>query len=146
MTAAAAEQGGMVQLHAYNAIRAYFGVPARRDDDLERTAVAALRMVAAAEQYADAVAKSWNVEAIHVRVGIESAEGTTGGAVGNVVGAAAALQAAAEPDAIVVGQAAASALAARFALQPLGTVAGDGGGPPLAAWRLTGHHAPVPGS
>ena len=141
----------MVQLHAHSAIRAYFGVPTRRDDDLDRTAGAALRMVDEIAAHARAVAQAWNVETVHVRIGIEGVDassahagGAGGAAVGNVVDAAAALQAGAAPDTIVVGQAAASALGQSFELQPLGVLAAEGPAP-LEGYRLTGRRPPARG-
>ncbi len=149
LTEVAAEHGGMVQLHAHSAIRAYFGVPTRRDDDLDRTAGAALRMVDEIAAHARAVAQAWNVETVHVRIGIEGVDASSahagggGAAVGNVVDAAAALQAGAAPDTIVVGQAAASALGQSFELQPLGVLAAEGPAP-LEGYRLTGRRPPAP--
>jgi uncharacterized membrane protein YdfJ with MMPL/SSD domain/class 3 adenylate cyclase len=147
MTAAAAASGGMVQLHSHSAIRAYFGVPARRPDDLEQTASAALRMVDEVAAHARSVTAAWNVETVHVRVGIESADAVAsrrdhavGADVGDVVQLAAALQAAAEPDTIVVGEAIASALAPSFVVQALGDLPVEGAPAPIAGWRLVGPH------
>jgi RND superfamily putative drug exporter len=147
LTAVAAELGGMVQLHAHSAIRAYFGVPTRREDDLERTADAALRMVDEIAAHAAAMAQAWNVEAVHVRIGLEGLDPSSqsGAAVGNVVDAAAALQAAAAQDTIVVGQAAASALEHGFHLQPLGVLVTQGTSP-LQGYRLTARRAAVSGA
>jgi class 3 adenylate cyclase len=149
LTRVAAEQGGMVQLHTHSAIRAYFGVPTRRDDDLDRTAGAALRMVDEIEAHARAVAQAWNVEAVHVRIGIEGVDASSaqpaggGAAVGNVVDTAAALQAAAAPDTIVVGNAAASGLARSFELQPLGVLVAEGTAP-VEGFRLTRRRPAAP--
>jgi class 3 adenylate cyclase len=57
-----------------------------------------------------------------------------------VVQLAAALQAAAEPDTIVVGEAIASALAPSFVLQPLGDLPVEGAPASIAGWRLVGPH------
>jgi RND superfamily putative drug exporter len=147
MTVAAAQRGGMVQLHAHNAILAYFGVPARREDDVDRTADAALSMVEDMTLHAAAVAQSWNVEAVHVRVAIEG--GAVAGeaarsSVRDVVAGAGVLQAGAAPDTIVVGEAVARALEPRFALLPLGGLPVAGSPAPVAAWRLTGRRPGAP--
>jgi class 3 adenylate cyclase len=145
MSRAVEEHGGMVQAYAGDGICAYFGVPAARDDDADRAALAALEILREMETYALEIASAWDVADFQVRVGINSGQagvGTVGAghpqfvALGDMTNVAARLQAAAEPGSIVVGESTARRVSARFVLEPLGELTVKGRAAPVPAWRL----------
>lgn len=147
MSRAVEEFGGSVQSPMGDGICAVFGMPVAHEDDRERAACAALRIVGVVGEYARDVEAAWGIEGFNVRVGINSghvAVGLVGGAtpqevaLGDTMNVAARLQAAALPGAIVVGDATASLLGRRFELEPLGELVVKGRKEPVAAWRLTG--------
>jgi class 3 adenylate cyclase len=145
MSRAVEEHGGMVQAYAGDGICAYFGVPAARDDDADRAALAALEIVREMETFAVEIASAWDVADFQVRLGLNSGQagvGTVGAghpqfvALGDMTNVAARLQAAAEPGSIVVGESTARRVSARFVLEPLGELAVKGRAAPVPAWRL----------
>jgi len=145
MSHAVEKHGGMVQAYAGDGICAYFGVPAARDDDADRAALAALEILREMETYALEIASAWDVADFQVRVGINSGQagvGTVGAghpqfvALGDMTNVAARLQAAAEPGSIVVGESTARRVSARFVLEPLGELTVKGRAGPVPAWRL----------
>jgi class 3 adenylate cyclase len=147
MSRAVEEFGGVIQAFMGDGICAYFGVPAAHEDDPERAARAALRIIGVAAGYAGEVEQAWGIEGFNVRVGLNSgpaAVGVVGGegsqtvALGDTTNVAARLQSAAEPGAIAVGPGTASRLAERFVLEPLGDVPVKGRTEPIPASRLVG--------
>ena len=147
MSRAVEEFGGVIQAFMGDGICAYFGVPAAHEDDPERAARAALRIIAVADGYADEVEQAWGIEGFNVRVGLNSgpaAVGVVGGedeqtvALGDTTNVAARLQSAAEPGSIAVGPGTASRLAERFVLEPIGEVAVKGRTERVPASRLVG--------
>ena len=145
MSRAVEEHGGTVQAYAGDGIAAYFGVPAARDDDAERAALAALAILREMEAYADEVASAWGVADFRVRVGINSGHAGVGAvgaanpqmvALGDMTNVAARLQAAAEPGSIAVGERTERQLRNRFVLEPLGDLTVKGRAAPVSAWRL----------
>jgi len=157
MSRAVHEFGGTVQAYMGDGICAYFGVPTAHEDDPERAARAALRIVAVVREYARDVEHAWGIERFDVRVGINSGPAAVGvvGAVerqtvafGDTTNVAARLQTVAAPGTIVVGEESARRLAHRFRFEPLGelTVRGREGG--VNASRLAGppvsDDAPLP--
>ena len=147
MSRAVEEFGGVIQAFMGDGICAYFGVPAAHEDDPERAARAALRIIGVAAGYAGEVEQAWGIEGFNVRVGLNSgpaAVGVVGGegsqmvALGDTTNVAARLQGAAEPGAIAVGPGTASRLAERFVLEPMGDVPVKGRTEPVAASRLVG--------
>jgi predicted ATPase len=138
-------------------IAAFFGMPSAHEDDPERAAHAAIRILEVVAEYARDVAAAWEVEDFNVRVGINSGQtavGLVGGAeqqvvaLGDVTNVAARLQSAAAPGTIVVGGSTARRLAHRFTLESLGDISVKGREQPVAAWRLVSvqeaSHAPAP--
>ncbi|HEY7661000.1 MAG TPA: adenylate/guanylate cyclase domain-containing protein [Actinomycetota bacterium] len=147
MSRAVEEFGGVIQAYMGDGICAYFGVPAAHEDDPERAARAALRIIGVAAEYAAEVQSAWDIEGFNVRVGLNSgpaAVGVVGGedaqtvALGDTTNVAARLQSAAEPGAIAIGPGTASRLAERFVLEPLGDIAVKGRTEPVVASRLVG--------
>ena len=132
MSRAVHEYGGTVQAYMGDGICAYFGVPTAHEDDPERAARAALRIVEVVREYARDVEQAWGIERFHVRVGINTgpaAVGVVGGvdhqtvAFGDTTNVAARLQTVAAPGTIAVGEESARRLAHRFRLEPLGELA-----------------------
>ena len=147
MSRAVEDVGGMIQAFMGDGICAYFGVPAAHEDDPERAARAALRIVGVAAGYAGEVEAAWGIEGFNVRVGLNSgpaAVGLVGGeeaqtvALGDTTNVAARLQSAAEPGSIAIGPGTASRLDERFVLEPLGEVSVKGRTEPVVASRLVG--------
>jgi len=147
MSRAVHEYGGTVQAYMGDGICAYFGVPTAHEDDPERAARAALRIVNVVREYARDVQHAWGIERFDVRVGINTGPAAVGlvGAVdhqtvafGDTTNVAARLQTVAAPGSIAVGEESARRLAHRFRLEPLGelVVRGRAGG--VAAQELTG--------
>jgi len=147
MSRAVHEYGGSVQAYMGDGICAYFGVPTAREDDPERAARAALRIVEVVHEYAGDVERAWGIEGFDLRVGINSGQAAVGlvgevdaqtVAYGDTVNVAARLQTMAEPGTIVVGEQAARRLAHRFALEPLGKLAVRGRADEVEVHRLVG--------
>jgi class 3 adenylate cyclase len=147
MSRAVEEFGGVIQAFMGDGICAYFGIPAAHEDDPERAARAALRIIGVAAGYAGEVEQAWGIEGFNVRVGLNSgpaAVGVVGGedaqtvALGDTTNVAARLQGAAEPGSIAIGPGTASRLAERFVLEPIGDVAVKGRAEPVVASRLVG--------
>jgi class 3 adenylate cyclase len=147
MSRAVEDFGGVIQAFMGDGICAYFGVPAAHEDDPERAARAALRIIGVAAVYAGEVEAAWGIEGFDVRVGVNSgpaAVGLVGGedsqtvALGDTTNVAARLQSAAQPGSIAIGPGTASRLDERFVLEPLGEVTVKGRSEPVAASRLVG--------
>ena len=147
MSRAVEEFGGVIQAYMGDGICAYFGIPAAHEDDPERAARAALRIIGVASGYAVEVEEAWGIQGFNIRVGLNSgpaAVGVVGGedaqtvALGDTTNVAARLQSAAEPGTIVIGPGTASRLAERFVLEPLGDVVVKGRSEPVSASGLVG--------
>jgi class 3 adenylate cyclase len=147
MSHAVEEYGGTIQAYMGDGIAAYFGLPQAHEDDPERAARAALRILEVVGQYAHDIRDAWGISDFNVRVGINSGVvgvGMVGGArpqevgLGDTTNVAARLQSAAEPGTIAAGEASARLLANRFVLEPLGETRVKGREAPVTAWRLVG--------
>ena len=145
MARAIEQYGGSIDAYMGDGIAAFFGMPAAHEDDPERAAHAAIRILEVVAEYARDVAAAWGVEDFNVRVGINSGQtavGLVGGAeqhvvaLGDVTNVAARLQSAAAPGTVVVGGSTARRLAHRFVLESLGELNIKGREQPVAAWRL----------
>jgi class 3 adenylate cyclase len=152
MSRAVEEFGGVIQAFMGDGICAYFGVPTAHEDDPERAARAALRIIGVAAGYAGEVEQAWGIEGFNVRVGVNSgpaAVGVVGGqdaqtvALGDTTNVAARLQSASEPGSIAVGPGTAARLTERFVLEPIGDIAVKGRSEPVAASRLVGPRPPT---
>jgi predicted ATPase/class 3 adenylate cyclase len=147
MSRAVEEYGGVVQAYLGDGICAYFGVPTAHEDDPERAARVALRIVGVASVYAVEVESAWGIKGFNVRVGLNSgpaAVGIVGAedaqtvALGDTTNVAARLQSVAEPGTIAVGPGSASRLSSLFVLEPLGDVSVKGRAEAVSASRLVG--------
>jgi class 3 adenylate cyclase len=147
MTKAVEEFGGTVGAYMGDGIAAFYGVPSAHEDDPERAARAALRILEEVGRYAHEVEAAWGISDFSARVGINTGEvavGLVGSAdpqavsLGDTNNVAARLQGVAEPGTIAVGQATARAIVSRFVLEPLGEVSVKGRKQPVEAWRLVG--------
>ena len=145
MSRAVEEYGGTVQAYQGDGICAYFGVPAAHENDPERAALAALRILELLHEYTRDIEAAWGITGFTVRVGINSGRAAVGlvgaaepqaVALGDATNVAARLQAAAEPGTILVGDASARRLTHRFVLEPLGEIAVKGREAPVVASRL----------
>jgi class 3 adenylate cyclase len=145
MSHAVEEHGGTVQSYMGDGICAYFGVPTAHEDDPERAARAALRILAVVGEYGREVEAAFGISGFSVRVGVNSGQVAVGPvgagspqhvALGDTTNVAARLQAAAEPATILVGPLTARRLVHRFALEPRGQVAVKGREEPVEAFRL----------
>jgi class 3 adenylate cyclase len=145
MSLAAEEYGGTVQAYEGDAICVYFGVPSAREDDPERAARAALRILEVVDAYARDLEAAWGIAGFAVRVSINTgraAVGMVGGAnrqalaYGDVTNIASRLRSLGEPGTILVGETAARRLVRRFAFEPLGEIEVRGREAPVAVSRL----------
>jgi class 3 adenylate cyclase len=155
MARAVEEYGGTVQSYEGDGICAYFGVPHAHEDDPERAARTALRILEVAGVYARDVAEAWGIPDFDVRVGINTGRAGVGlvgagspqtVALGDATNVAARIQSAAQPGTIAVGDETAQRLAHRFVFEPLGDLAVKGRAEPVRASRLTAPRAPARGS
>jgi class 3 adenylate cyclase len=147
MTRAVEQYGGTVGSYMGDGIAAFFGIPTAHEDDPERAARAALRILDELGEYAREVETAWGISNFNARVGINTGPtsvGLVGAAdpqavsLGDTNNVAARLQGVAEPGTIAIGDATARALVNQFILEPLGDVAVKGRVQPVAAWRLVG--------
>ena len=150
MSRAVEQFGGSIQSYMGDGIAAFFGMPTAHEDDPERAAHAAMRIIEVVGEYEHDISAAWGVDDFNVRVGINSGQtavGVVGGAdrqlvaLGDTTNVAARLQSAAEPGTIVVGEQTARRLAHRFVLESLGEISVKGREEPVSAWRLAGRLA-----
>ena len=150
MSQAVEEYGGTVQAYEGDGICAYFGVPAAHEDDPERAARTALRILEVVGEYAHDIAEAWAIPDFAVRVGINTGRvgvGPVGAdspqtvALGDAVNVAARLQSAAAPGTIAVGGETARRLEHRFTFEPVGELEVKGRAEPVSASRLVGPRA-----
>jgi class 3 adenylate cyclase len=157
MARAVEEYGGTIQAFMGDGIAGFFGMPTAHEDDPERAAHAALRILEVVREYAKDIAAAWEVTDFNVRVGINSGQtavGIVGGgdqqqvALGDATNVAARLQSNAAPGTIAVGESTAQRLAHNFVLESLGEIKVKGRERPVSVWRLvgvqTGTRAPAP--
>jgi DNA-binding SARP family transcriptional activator len=145
MSRAVDEYGGTVQAYQGDGICAYFGVPTAHEDDPERAARTALRILEVVDGYARDIEAAWGISGFAVRVGVNSGSAAVGlvgsadpqaVALGDATNVAARLQAAAEPGTILVGSVTARRLEHRFELGDPIEIAVKGREEPVAASRL----------
>src|SRR5688500_1163933 len=116
--------GGTVKDLAGDGVLALFGAPIAHEDDAERAVRTGLRIVDDIESFAREVAEAWAVDALNVRVGVNTGLVVTGAigagervefsAMGDAVNVAARLQSKAQPGSVLVGEATRRIVADRF--------------------------------
>jgi DNA-binding SARP family transcriptional activator len=145
MSRAVDEYGGIVQAYQGDGICAYFGVPASHEDDPERAARTALRILEVVRGYSRDIETAWGISGFSVRIGVNSGPAAVGlvgtvdpqaVALGDATNVAARLQSAAEPGTILLGQSTARRLAQRFVLEPVEEIRVKGREEAVAASRL----------
>jgi predicted ATPase/class 3 adenylate cyclase len=109
------ELGGTIKDLAGDGVLALFGAPVSHEDDKERAVRAGLRIVEEMTRYGDKATREWDLEALSIRVGIESGLVVVGplgagerieyGAVGDAVNTACRLQSETDPNTVLVGEA-----------------------------------------
>ena len=132
--------GGRLEKFIGDAAMAVFGLPRTRDDDAERAVRAGLALVSAIEALATDIGLAEG--SLRLRVGVNSGEvayGTDADGAwrvsGDSVNVAARLQAAADPGAVLVGDATALAVAEVIALDRPVALELKGKAEPVRAWR-----------
>jgi class 3 adenylate cyclase len=150
MCRAVEQFGGKVQAYMGDGIAVFFGAPTAHEDDPERAARAALRILDVVAEYAREVETAWGIRDFSARVGLNTgatAVGLVGASdprsvsLGDTTNVAARLQSIAQPGTIVVGEATAKSILPRFVLEALGEVSVKGRVQPVPAWRLVGIQA-----
>src|SRR5206468_11456566 len=100
------QYGGVIDAYMGDGIAAFFGVPIAREDDVERAARAALRILESIGRYAKEVQATWTLPDFGIRIGMNTGQvavGLVGSgerrpvALGDTMNVAARLQSAAEP-------------------------------------------------
>ena len=142
VSAAIVRHGGTVEKYAGDAVMAAFGIPVSHEDDALRAARAALDIRVAVAALNEQLAQRHDV-GVEIRIGIESGEviATPTDArqrlvTGEAVGIASKLEAAADPDTIVVGELAGRLIDHAATLEPLGAIEIKGKRDPVQAYRL----------
>jgi DNA-binding SARP family transcriptional activator len=127
MSQAVEEYGGMVQAYTGDGICAYFGVPVTHEDDPERAARSALRILDVVGDYARDIAAAWSIPDFAVRVGVNSGTVSVGevgagnpqvAAFGEAVNVAHHVMRAASPGTVAIGVETARRIGDRFTLEP----------------------------
>ena len=145
--------GGTVKDLAGDGVLALFGAPTAHEDDPERAIRAGLRIVDEVGTFGREVAEGWGIDALGVRVGINTGPVVTGsigaggrvefGAMGDAVNVAARLQSHADPGSVLVGEATRQIAADRFAWSAGRVFELKGKSDPVTAFSVDG---PVAGS
>jgi class 3 adenylate cyclase len=152
MSRAVEDFGGSLQAYMGDGIAGVFGAPVAHEDDPERAARAALRILGVAATYAEEVQAAWGISGFSVRVGLNTgpvAVGLVGEdtehlvALGDTMNVAARLQSTTDPGTIAVGPGTAARLSEAFVLEPLGNLAVKGRTEPVTASRLVGPRPPA---
>ncbi|MGA8208115.1 MAG: adenylate/guanylate cyclase domain-containing protein [Candidatus Dormiibacterota bacterium] len=130
--------GGTVEKFIGDAVMAVWGAPVATEDDAERAVRAALDLVAAVA----ALGAEVGAQDLQARAGVLTGEaavtvGATGQGMvmGDLVNTASRLQAAAEPGAVLVGEATVRAASQAVAFAPLGAIKLKGKEEPVTVWQ-----------
>jgi class 3 adenylate cyclase len=139
-------EGTIAQLQG-DAMLAFFGAPVAHEDDPERAVFAALDMVEATDEFARQLKASQGID-FRIRAGINTGPVLVGNvgtdlryeytALGDAMNVAARMQAAAEPNTILVTDSTRRLTGDVFDLDDLGEIAVKGKTEPVHAYRVTG--------
>ena len=143
--------GGEVSQFRGDGLVAFFGATTAHEDDPERAVLAALTMQQALRQHAAELARREAID-LRMRVGVNTGEvivASVGNrrqhseetAMGMAVAIAARMEAAAEPDTVLVSEHTYRLVEAQFEWQPLGEIAVRGVSQPIAIYRPLAHRA-----
>ena len=130
--------GGVVEKFIGDAVMAVWGTPVAQEDDSERAVRTALDLVAAVSALGDEV----GAPELRARAGVLTGEAAVnlaavgeGMVAGDLVNAAARIQAAAEPGSVLVGESTRRASEAAIAFEPVGEHVLRGKAEPVLLWR-----------
>jgi len=133
--AAVEHHGGRVEKFIGDAVAAVFGVPAAHEDDALRAARAALEIQERVRRLREGGAIP-----ISCRIGLNTGEVLTSGVyaplVGDAMNVAARLQAAADPDGVLIGEETWRLVRDAVRAEPVERVVARGKAEPVPAWRL----------
>ena len=142
-------EGTIAQLQG-DAMLAFFGAPVAHEDDPERAVYAALDMIEATSEFAEQLKRTQGIE-FRIRVGINTGPvvvGNVGGdlrydytALGDAMNVAARMQAAAEPNTILVTENTKRLAGDTFEVEDLGDIEVKGKTEPVHAYRVIGRSA-----
>ena len=140
--------GGTVKDLAGDGVLALFGAPVAHEDDAERAIRAAMRIVDDIASFAREVAEAWGIDALNVRIGIDTGPVVTGSigagtrveysALGDAVNVAARLQSHAPAGGVLVGAATQQIVADRFMWRDAEALDLKGKAEPVTAYALDG--------
>ncbi len=125
--------GGVVEKFIGDAVMAVWGAPIAREDDAERAVRAALELVEAVPGLGGGIQARAGVLTGEAAVNIGATN--QGLVVGDIVNTAARLQSAAQPGAVLVGEATMRAASSAVAFEPAGEQVLKGKAAPVPAWR-----------
>ena len=140
--------GGTVKDLAGDGVLALFGAPVAHEDDAERAVRAAMRIVDDIAAFAREVDEAWGIDALNVRLGIDTGPVVTGSigagtrveysALGDAVNVAARLQSHAPPGGVLVGATTQQIVADRFLWRDAQALDLKGKAEPVTAYALDG--------
>jgi len=129
-----------------DAVLAFFGAPIAHEDDAQRACLAALDIIASAQEYAARLEQERGITGFDVRVGIHTGLVVVGEvgtdlrveytAMGDAVNLAARLESAAEPGTVLISGATHKLVAPLFETEALGPVEVKGKAEPVAVYRV----------
>ena len=143
--------GGRVQKFVGDAVVAVFGIPVVNEDDALRAVRAAAELRADIAALNQQLARDWGVR-LQIRTGVNTGEVVTGDpaigdalVLGDAVNVAARLEQAAPPGEVLLGQPTFRLVRDAVQVEPMPPLTLKGKQAPVAAWRLLGVAAGVPG-
>lgn len=148
IVAACERYGGRIINVAGDGVAALFGAPVAHEDDAERAVLAGLEIVDGVDAYGQEVARSWGVDPVRARVGVNTGPVVTGlvgggervefSAAGDTMNTAARLEAETEPGTVLVGAAVRAQLGDAFAFSAARVLDLKGKAEPVEAYVVTG--------
>lgn len=140
--------GGRIVNVAGDGVTALFGAPIAHEDDAERAVLAGLEIVDGVDAYGQEVARSWGIDPMRARVGVNTGPVVTGlvgggervefSAAGDTMNTAARLEAETEPGTVLVGAAVRAQLGNAFTFSEARVLHLKGKAAPVEAYVVTG--------